>query len=56
MSESCHECDMGDDVVRLRKCPICHKHFCEEHSHQRSGLWFCSKGCSEYFFFSEPDD
>lgn len=53
---SCFVCNKTDDETRLSKCPICFKYFCEEHACHRSGLRFCSKGCAEYFFFSEPDD
>jgi hypothetical protein len=58
MSTECYECKKTDDAedVRLQKCPICHKHFCEDHAYHRSGLRFCSSGCAEYFFFSDPDD
>ena len=53
---SCHECGRSGTETRLHKCPICYKEFCEDHARQRSGLWFCCKGCSEYFFYSESDD
>jgi hypothetical protein len=56
MKEQCHECGKEATSVRLRKCPVCHKHFCEEHAHSRGGLWFCSKGCSEYFYFGDADE
>lgn len=56
MDLECRECKKTEVDVKLHKCPICFKHFCEEHSHHRSGLWFCSAGCAEYFFFADPDD
>jgi len=56
MTSSCFVCNKTDDETRLSKCPICFKYFCEDHACHRSGLRFCSKGCAEYFFFSEPDD
>ena len=56
MDVECNECQKTEAEVKLQKCPICFKYFCDEHAYHRSGLWFCSKGCAEYFFFSEPDD
>ena len=56
MEERCHSCDRTIDEVGLRKCPICFKHFCDEHSHHQSGRPFCSKGCAEFFFFGDGDD
>ena len=52
----CNQCKKTDAEVRLRKCSICFKHYCEDHAYYRSGVSFCSSGCAEYFFFSEPDD
>ena len=52
----CHECGKPDTETRLQKCPICFRYFCEDHSHDQSGVVFCSKGCAQYFFFAEPDD
>jgi hypothetical protein len=56
MQTECYMCKKTDDQVRLHKCPICFKHYCEEHAVRRSGMWFCSEGCAEYFFHGEPDD
>ena len=55
MDAKCHQCDKSADDVVLRKCPICHKHFCEEHSHVWSGRSFCSRGCADQFFFDDED-
>lgn len=51
----CWQCEKSIDDALLRKCPICFKHFCEEHGHLMSGRPFCSPGCAEYFFFSDDD-
>jgi hypothetical protein len=56
MISECNVCHKSESDTRLHKCPICHKYFCEDHAHHRSGLWFCSSGCAEYFFFSDPDE
>jgi hypothetical protein len=51
----CEVC--GDNFERydLKKCPICHKMVCEECSFIVGGIYFCSKFCSEYFFFGDGD-
>ena len=56
MDSKCKECGATEDETKVRKCPVCHKEFCEDHSFQRSGLWFCTRGCADYFFFADPDD
>ena len=56
LTAECHECARTDDDTLIHKCPVCHKRVCEDHGHNRSGVWFCCKGCSEYFFFADPDD
>jgi len=56
MKIECRECHKGEDEVRLQKCPICFKHFCEEHAADQGGVRFCSKSCAQYFFFGDPDD
>jgi hypothetical protein len=54
MEVECHQCGKKD--VRLYKCPICHKHFCDDHTYLWSGRPFCSSGCAEYFFFGDEED
>ncbi len=54
--ELCFQCDTPDESRAHYKCPVCHKRFCEDHAYVMSGRSFCSKGCSQYFFFSDPDD
>ncbi len=56
MEYECHKCKRTEKEVRLRKCPICFKYYCDDDAVERSGVWFCSTGCGEYFFFAEPDD
>ncbi len=56
MEERCHECDRGREVVMLRKCPSCHRYFCEDHSATMSGRPFCSRNCAYTFFFPDDDD
>ena len=52
----CAKCEDHDEAQLVRKCPVCHKLFCEDHAHHMSGRAFCSKGCAQFFFFTEPDD
>ena len=52
----CVSCSRTDEETSLQKCPICHKHYCEEHRHQMGGRTFCSRYCAEYFFFSDEED
>ena len=51
----CVKCKVTDDQRSLKKCPICFKYFCEECGVNRSGRWFCSKQCSDFFFFGEDE-
>jgi hypothetical protein len=52
----CFKCTETDASSELRKCPVCHKIVCEDHAYVMSGRPFCSPGCAQYFFFSDPDD
>ena len=52
----CDQCEGEEPERKVRKCPICHKYFCEEHTFTMSGVAFCSRGCGEFFFFGDPDD
>lgn len=40
----------------LRKCPMCHKMFCEECEHKHGGLAFCSRDCAYLFYYPDEDD
>ncbi|MBD3868504.1 MAG: hypothetical protein IFK94_10310 [Acidobacteria bacterium] len=58
----CYECgkkagpDAEGDLVRLERCVICFRRYCEEHAAVQSGRQFCSKRCGEYFFFDDSED
>ena len=58
----CHDCgrkaggDAEGDLIRLERCVICFRWYCEEHAAVRSGRKFCSKRCGEYFFFDDSED
>ncbi len=51
----CSICGVSDEERSLKKCPICFKHFCDECATNRGGRLFCSKICSDYFFFGEEE-
>ena len=56
MKEECVTCKKTADETTLRKCPVCHKYYCDDHVFLYSGRSFCSKHCADYFFFADPDD
>jgi len=53
-------CQARDDdpekYVRLEKCPMCHKLTCENCGTRAFGRIFCSKRCSDAFFFGDEED
>lgn len=51
----CVTCRKTESEVGLHKCPICFKHYCDEHAYTMSGRAFCSQFCAEYFFFGGED-
>ena len=53
---SCHKCEAEKPGLKVQKCSIYHKYFCEDHTFTMSGVEFCSRGCGEYFFFGDPED
>ena len=46
----------NDQDVRLNKCPICFKWACDNCAFHSFGRLFCSKKCSEQFFFGDDDE
>ena len=52
----CHQCERTMAEARLQKCRICHKMFCDDHKYDWRGNAFCSKACSDYFYFAETGD
>jgi hypothetical protein len=53
---SCFQCNASDEEKPLRKCPICYRYFCNDCGVNRSGRWFCTGICGDYFFFGEDED
>ena len=52
----CIGCRVNDQDVRLNKCPICFKWACDNCAFNSFGRLFCSKKCSEQFFFGDEDE
>ncbi len=55
MKEECCHCGKTRKEVTLRKCQICFKYFCDDHAVPTSGVYFCSAGCGQYYFFVDPE-
>ncbi len=52
----CVGCQASDQDERLEKCPICFKWVCERCGFRTMGRVFCSKRCSDQFFFGDDED
>ena len=56
MDESqCSHCGISEEERELKKCVMCFRIYCVECEYNRNGRPFCSKQCSELFFFGEED-
>ena len=53
---TCRKDDKDDEAMRLNKCPICFKLVCEECAVRNFGRLFCSKLCSDQFFFGDDEE
>jgi hypothetical protein len=53
---NCAVCGRSDQEISLYKCPICFKHICDDCSTRAFGRVFCSKMCSDQFFFGDDDE
>src|SRR6266581_8175007 len=52
----CATCQMSDQDHHLNKCPICFKWVCDGCAVHSFGRLFCSKKCSDQFFFGDDDE
>jgi hypothetical protein len=52
----CVTCQTSDQDNHLNKCPICFKWACDNCSMHSFGRIFCSKKCSDQFFFGDDDE
>jgi hypothetical protein len=54
---ACQRDEKQEDVpLRLHKCPICFRYVCEDCAERSFGRLFCSKRCSDGFFFGDDDE
>lgn len=54
-STKCCHCSISEEERDLKKCVMCFRRYCGECEHDRNGRSFCSKACSELFFFGDED-
>jgi len=52
----CLVCNANELDKRLHKCPICFRWTCEGCATPAYGRHFCSKKCSDEFFYGDDDD
>lgn len=52
----CHKDEQVEEFLRLNKCPICFKLTCDDCAVRNFGRLFCSKKCSDQFFFGDDED
>ncbi|HUG53877.1 MAG TPA: hypothetical protein VMR21_09750 [Vicinamibacteria bacterium] len=52
----CFSCKASELDRRVHKCPICFTWTCENCATSAFGRHFCSKKCSDNFFFGDDDD
>jgi hypothetical protein len=52
----CFSCKASDLDQHLHKCPICFKWACDNCATHAFGRHFCSKKCSDEFFYGDDDD
>jgi hypothetical protein len=55
-AQTCFACSASELDKLLQKCPICFKWICESCSTHAFGRHFCSKKCSDNFFFGDDED
>ena len=53
---NCVACEKDDKEFTLHKCPICFKLVCEDCAVRNFGRLFCSKLCSDQFFFGDDEE
>ncbi len=53
---NCITCQADEQDVRLAKCPICFKWVCDRCAVRSYGREFCSRRCSDQFFFGDDEE
>jgi hypothetical protein len=52
----CEICGAEEEEYDLKKCPICHKLFCQDCAVLKGGIRFCSRHCMQFFFYGEDEE
>ena len=52
----CVHCGKTRVETTLHKCSVCHKYYCDEDAYRAAGRAFCSRPCSDYFFFGGEEE
>ena len=55
-NDRCQICGLEKELFMLKKCPMCHKYFCDACEYKHGGHPFCSRGCAYLFYFPDEDD
>ena len=55
MEPQCFQCKISEEERELFKCVMCFRRYCGECAYDRNGRPFCSKQCSELFFFGDEE-
>jgi|FaiFalFF_MnMetaG_3_1042247.scaffolds.fasta_scaffold08310_1 hypothetical protein len=53
---ACTQCGASEVETTLRKCPICFRLVCVACAYRAMGRYFCSRSCSDIFFFGDEDE
>ncbi len=56
MDNKCCHCGVSEEERTVVKCVICFRYYCKECGFDRGGRPFCTKQCSQFFFFGDGDD
>ena len=55
MEQTCASCGVTDEERDVKKCVICFRYYCQDCEYDRAGRSFCSKQCSDFFFFGDEE-
>jgi len=53
---TCVHCGASEAEATLQKCPICFRLVCVACAYRAMGRYFCSRSCSDIFFFGDEDE
>ena len=55
MEKTCSSCGVSEEEKTIKKCVICFRNYCTDCEYDRAGRSFCTKQCSDFFFFGDED-